>query len=235
MRESTSAASEWICIGIENHRPIGYHPPSPDRESGELKHKDVIMPKTKRARSNGHSNGESQHINRIPRDNDTGVENLDKVRDILFGSQLRDNERRFGRLEEQVAKETGEVRDEVRKRLESLEAFVRKEVQSIIDRVKNEQSQRTESLRELAQELKETVKSFQQRATELQDQSTETHREIRQEIQVQGKSLRDELSAARLEAVAQMQQSADELQSQKLDKAAMIDLFTEMAGRLSAE
>src|SRR5271166_1295950 len=75
-------------------------------------------------------------------DHNGGVENLDKVRDILFGSQMRDNERRFARLEERVLKESTEVREEGRKRLESLEAFVRKEVQSLVERVKNEQTQR---------------------------------------------------------------------------------------------
>src|SRR5579863_8550038 len=73
-----------------------------------------------------------------------GVENLDKVRDILFGSQIRDNERRFSRLEERVAKETADLREESRKRLESLDGYVRKELQSLLERVKGEQSQRAE-------------------------------------------------------------------------------------------
>src|SRR5579862_7083222 len=71
-----------------------------------------------------------------------GVENLDKVRDILFGSQMRDADRRFGKIEERFSKETGDLRDDTRKRLESLEAFARKEIQSVLERIKNEQAQR---------------------------------------------------------------------------------------------
>ncbi len=73
-------------------------------------------PTVKRPPANGrHINGEAE--------NGPGVENLDKVRDILFGSQMRDNERRFGRLEERLAKEAGDLRDETRKRLDSLEVY----------------------------------------------------------------------------------------------------------------
>src|SRR6187401_2241566 len=42
---------------------------------------------------------------------------LDKVRDILFGSQMRDVERRFARLEERLLKETTDLKDDVRRRL----------------------------------------------------------------------------------------------------------------------
>src|SRR5438094_3400039 len=57
-----------------------------------------------------------------------GGENLDKVRDILFGAQLRDSDRRFSRLEETLAKQVTELREESRKRLDSLEAFLKKEL-----------------------------------------------------------------------------------------------------------
>ena len=34
--------------------------------------------------------------------------NLDKVRDLLFGGQMRDYDRKFARLEERLVKETAE-------------------------------------------------------------------------------------------------------------------------------
>ena len=45
-----------------------------------------------------------------------GVGNIDKVRDILFGGQMRDYERRFAKLEERLARDTAELKDEVKKR-----------------------------------------------------------------------------------------------------------------------
>ncbi len=40
-----------------------------------------------------------------------GAGNVDRIRDILFGSQMRDYETRFSRLEETVARETTEIRE----------------------------------------------------------------------------------------------------------------------------
>ena len=44
--------------------------------------------------------------------------NIDKIRDILFGSQSRDFERRFTRMEERMIKEISDMRDDTRKKLD---------------------------------------------------------------------------------------------------------------------
>ncbi|MEQ1728459.1 MAG: hypothetical protein ABL982_08755 [Vicinamibacterales bacterium] len=68
---------------------------------------------------------------------------LDKVRDILFGNQMRDVERRFSRLEERLVKETADRKDEVRKRLDTLEAYVRGENESLEGQIKSERGDRS--------------------------------------------------------------------------------------------
>ena len=42
-------------------------------------------------------------------DETAGAGNLAKVRDILFGAQMRENDKRFSRLEERLVKEIGEL------------------------------------------------------------------------------------------------------------------------------
>ncbi len=54
-----------------------------------------------------------------------GGGNLDKVRDILFGGQMRDYEKRFNRLEDRLVKECSSIRDDIKKRLDSLEMYVK--------------------------------------------------------------------------------------------------------------
>ena len=68
--------------------------------------------------------------------------NLDKVRDLLFGGQMRDYDRKFARLEERLVKETADLRDEVKKRLAALEAYMKAEVESLSDRLRAEQDGR---------------------------------------------------------------------------------------------
>ena len=69
---------------------------------------------------------------------------MDKIRDILFGSQMRDYDKRFTRLEERLSQDAITLREELKKRLDTLEAFVRQEGESLSQRLKNEKTERTE-------------------------------------------------------------------------------------------
>ena len=80
--------------------------------------------------------------------------NLAKVRDLLFGNQMRDMEKRFTRLEERLVKECAQLWDETKKRLDSLEIYIKKEVESLTERYKNEQDEREQSIQSLAEEQK---------------------------------------------------------------------------------
>src|SRR5438067_5799027 len=63
-----------------------------------------------------------------PRRTDGGMDEADKVdriRDILFGPQMRDYDGRFQRLEDNLAREANEIRDDTQKRLEALERFIK--------------------------------------------------------------------------------------------------------------
>ena len=73
--------------------------------------------------------------------------NVDKIRDILFGSQMRDYDKRFGRLEDRLIKDAESLREEMKKRFETLEAFVQKELESLGLRLKTEKSERAESVK----------------------------------------------------------------------------------------
>ena len=86
---------------------------------------------------------------------DLGAGNIDKVRDILFGGQMRDYERRFARLEERLLQETTELKDDVRKRLAALEQFLRQEAESLADRIKAEHEERTDADKDLAREARD--------------------------------------------------------------------------------
>ena len=61
--------------------------------------------------------------------------NVDKIREILFGGNMRDYDKRFSRLEERLAKESSDLRSETKKLFESLEAFVKKEFEALSNRL----------------------------------------------------------------------------------------------------
>src|SRR5271156_6831055 len=84
--------------------------------------------------------------------------NVDKIRDILFGSQMRDYEKRFMRLEDTVTKALDTLREDMTKRLDTLGSFIRQEVDSLSQRVKAEKAERSETAKEISREIKDGAK-----------------------------------------------------------------------------
>lgn len=159
--------------------------------------------------------------------------NLDKVRDILFGNQVREYDKKFSRLEERVIKECATVRDETRNRLDSLEKFLKNELESLSERLKHEHSTRDEAVKALAQESKEMTASLERKLSQFDEQTSNSQREVRQHILDQSKSLYDEIRQKTNEMLAALEREAQELRHDKTDRATLAALFTELAIRLN--
>ncbi|QHG14774.1 hypothetical protein [Nostoc sp. ATCC 53789] len=191
--------------------------------------------------NNNSSNIEKQNsnanINELQFSNNSMSEgrNLDKVREILFGNQIRDTERRFTRLEERLIKELGNVRDETRKRLDALEIYIKQEVDSLTQRLKNEQTERDSQVKAVAEESKNIIISLEKKITQFDEQSTNSQRELREQILNQSKSLQDEIQQKSQEIVALIEREAQELRREKTDRSNLAAMFTELAIRLNAE
>ncbi|MBE8990585.1 hypothetical protein [Nostoc sp. LEGE 12450] len=191
--------------------------------------------------NNNSSNIEKQNsnanINELQFSNNSMSEgrNLDKVREILFGNQIRDTERRFTRLEERLIKELGNVRDETRKRLDALEIYIKQEVDSLTQRLKNEQVERDSQVKAVTEESKSIIISLEKKITQFDEQATNSQRELREQILNQSKSLQDEIQQKSQEIVALIEREAQELRREKTDRSNLAAMFTELAIRLNAE
>lgn len=162
-----------------------------------------------------------------------GGGNIDKIREILFGIQMRDYEKRFARLEERLLKESSDLREETKKRFDSLELYIKHEMEALTERLTAEQNARTESLEHLSQGVKDTFRAFDKRAAGMDEQSAKSQRELRQQILEQSKNLSDEIRQKHGELLAALDREATELRTDKTDRSALAALFTELAMRLN--
>jgi hypothetical protein len=162
-----------------------------------------------------------------------GAGNVDKIRDILFGTQMRDYESRFNRLEETLAKETVEIRESTRRRFDQLEAYVKKEFETLQQRLKAERDERTDAGTQHSREMKELGDNLSRRIRDLDDRSTEVERDLRNGILQQARDLTDEIRARHEELSSLLEKRVHELRDGKTDRAALASLFTEVALRLS--
>src|ERR1700723_4120617 len=108
--------------------------------------------------------------------------NVDKIRDILFGSQMRDYEKHFARLEENVSKAVETLREDTMKRLETLSSFAQQEVESLSQRLKTKKSVRSEGLKELPPELKDAPKIINKKLGQLEEQTSDAQSDLRAKL-----------------------------------------------------
>ena len=166
---------------------------------------------------------------------DQGPGNVDKIRDILFGNQMRDYEARFSHLEESLQKESRELRDSTRRRFDSLEDYLKKELESLANRLRAESEERTEAVRQLSRELREAADALNRRLRETQEQGSSTERSLRRDLLQQSQDLSDEIRSKTEQLSTLMDRRASELRNDKADRAALAALFTEVAMRLNNE
>lgn len=161
--------------------------------------------------------------------------NLDKIRDILFGNQVRDYEQRFNRLEEHLVKECSNLREDTKKRLDVIENYIKNEVDSLTTRLKTEQNERNIAVTEVNEEFKNVVKSLERKIAQLDEQTSQNQRDLRQQILDQSKTLDDDLKHNYKELLAALEKESQELHTQKTDRSTLARLFSELALRLDNE
>jgi len=162
-------------------------------------------------------------------------QNVDKIRDILFGANMRDYEKRFGRLEDRLTRDAESFREDLKKRFDTLEAFIQKEVDSLGQRLKSEKAERTESLKELTHEQRDAAKALEKKIGQLDDQFAEATAGLRAALLEQFKSLTAEIQSKHRDLSALLERELQVLRVEKTDRAALADMLTEIAVRLKEE
>ena len=169
---------------------------------------------------------------RLPNSSDKEGANVDKIRDILFGSQMRDYEKRFARLEENLNKALDTLREDLTQRIETLSGFVQQEVDSLSQRIKTERAERGEGAKELAQELKDAAKALEKKIAGLDEQLSDSQSELRAKLLEHSKNFASEIEKLRREADAALDREVQSLRHDKTDRAALADLLAEFSLRL---
>jgi DNA repair exonuclease SbcCD ATPase subunit len=162
-------------------------------------------------------------------------QNIDKVRDILFGNQVRDFERRFAKLEERFNENIAETREETQKKLDELEEFINREVSALTERITTEQHSRQDDVKKLSSELQNNSHDFDKKLSSMGEKTAKNESEIRQKILDQSKSLTDDMKKRQEDIMAKLKRESDELREDKADRIAIAEIFTEMAMRLTGD
>jgi predicted nucleic acid-binding Zn-ribbon protein len=164
-----------------------------------------------------------------------GGANIDKVRDILFGGQMRAVESRLQGLEERIMREQATMRSDFNKQLADLDASAKRDAQALGERLVAERTKRTEDLKALSSEIKEVLRSLEKRHVKLEELSGLADAEIRDQIMQQSRAISAEIERLSQRVTADLNREVASLRHDKTDVSAIVSVFSDMATRLAGD
>lgn len=161
--------------------------------------------------------------------------NVDKIREIIFGGQMKEYDSRFARLEESLLASLSDLRESTRKRLDSLEASIRKELDSLADQDKREKDERFEAIKKLSAELKDSADSLLRKLGESDSRNADAQRAIRNDLAAQASQFNDDVQRHAQDLSAMLERRFRELNAGKTDRVALAGMLSEVALRLRGD
>jgi hypothetical protein len=163
------------------------------------------------------------------------AENVDRIREILFGSRMREYAQQFQRMEDRLVRETAELKAEFSRRMESQEVRNRQVLDSLADRLNVERDERAESEERISRELSDSIKSLDRRLRQGDDGVAKDLRELRQLTLDRHLSLSDELRQSLAAAGTLQGRRLEELRTSAVDRFALAELLAELALRIRGD
>jgi len=155
--------------------------------------------------------------------NDPAIDpSLEKVRDILFGEQVRDQNQRYNSLNQEFTKKVDELRNFTTAQLEI-------QIKDNTSQFKNEQSEREQLGNEIFVKLDELTHSL----SELDSKLEQTYEDLLDNIQVESKRLTEEMHDLHEKTMLHIKERTEQLQDVKADRSKLAEMFSEMASNLA--
>jgi len=160
---------------------------------------------------------------------------LERTREILFGPNLREIEKRFGRLEERLERELSEAREEFRRRLEQFETHFKSEIETLNGHVGTEREERSRLLKQAANERTAADGALEEKLSQLVESTGRATRDVSNQTREQHRLLAEELQHKFDTLTSNLAREAATLREDKTDRAALADMLGEIAMRLRGD
>jgi len=188
-----------------------------DKPSSELRGSQVAIPLA----SEGVAGGEAVSV--------------DKIRDLLFGNQMQDYDRRFSNLEERFLQRFKDIESETARNLSAFESNAKKQVDSLAGQLREEKDQRADADKEIERVLREQNQSLEKRIRSLSDQLSQFDRDMADRLTRESQSLREENKQKHTGTQQTIERMFAELSNVKTDRNLLASLFVEVAKCLNQD
>lgn len=156
-------------------------------------------------------------------------DNVDQIREILFGNQIRAVDERFQVVEKRMSKESENLRKTLEKRILELENLLGQFRDNAGDQVNRESAERDAAINEVSKSLAAFRLDAENQLAELQSEFNSEIKQVRKEMLVSQETLMDGLDSLQK---AQTERS-DLLDKSKVDRGELAGFLTGIAEQLS--
>lgn len=161
--------------------------------------------------------------------------NVDQIREILFGGQMRDYDRRFQDLEERLQRDLDRFRQDQHKRLDALEQLIRDESEALGAGIKRLDGEQRKQQASVLDQLKSSESRLQGELAELATQLEESSRQLRDRLLKLSQETADGLQQQADDFGRNLASTAHELRDVKVAREELAGFFSEMALRLQRD
>ena len=160
---------------------------------------------------------------------------VDKIRDLLFGNQMQDYDRRFSMLEERFLQRFREIESESARNLSSFESTAKKQMESLAAELREEKDLRTDADKEIERTQREHSDTVEKRLRSISEQLSRLERDQADRLTQEVQSLREEIKRKNEDLQQTIEKMFAELSNVKTDRNLLAGLFVEVARCLNQD
>jgi hypothetical protein len=161
--------------------------------------------------------------------------NVDKIRDILFGGQMRDYDKRFADMEKRLTAHVERLSNDLDKRIERLGALSKREIEKLAEQLKTERKDRIAADKQGAKDQKDMSRQVEGWFAEVEEQFETETKDLRLSLHDQNEELSSLISRTRAEITDALAEETSDLASTKLGREDLAGLLAEVALRLKKD
>lgn len=156
-------------------------------------------------------------------------DNVDQIREILFGNQIRAVDERFSTVEKRMSRESETLQKTLEKRIHELEKLLDQFRDNAGDQLNRESAERDAGLNEAAKALAAFRLDAENQLAEMQSDFKNEIKQVREEALAAQDTLMSGLASLQ---TAQSQRS-DQLDESKVDRGELAGFLSDIAERLA--
>jgi hypothetical protein len=158
---------------------------------------------------------------------------VDKIRDLLFGSQMENYDQHFQRLETMIVAEVRRSTDEMGKRLQSVETAFNQRLEKSEQSLELERKERVTAFNSINEALQQSFQQLNERLEIIESATDRQIADIKDTLEHESQSLTSQIKALRDEFTQSLSDESNRLDRQKVNRQQLSDLLSGLSNELN--